>query len=63
MLFSMVTLLPAVAAGSRRLHDTNKSGWLQLLWLMPVLGWLALLYLLAADDDIAANHYGEPIAY
>ena len=62
IVFSVATVLPAVAAGSRRLHDTNKSGWLQLLWLIPVLGWLALIYLLAADGDVAANHYGEPPA-
>lgn len=28
--FSLATLLPTLAVGSRRLHDTNKSGWLQL---------------------------------
>lgn len=62
IVFSVATALPAVAAGSRRLHDTNKSGWLQLLWLIPVLGWLALIYLLAADGDVAANQYGETVA-
>jgi uncharacterized membrane protein YhaH (DUF805 family) len=25
-LFSLVTLLPLIAAGARRLHDTNRSG-------------------------------------
>lgn len=34
-LFSLVTLLPMLAAGARRLHDTNKSGWWQLLALVP----------------------------
>jgi uncharacterized membrane protein YhaH (DUF805 family) len=28
--FSLATILPTLAVGSRRLHDTNKSGWLQL---------------------------------
>jgi uncharacterized membrane protein YhaH (DUF805 family) len=34
-LFSLVTLLPMIAAGARRLHDTNRSGWWQLLALVP----------------------------
>lgn len=35
LLFSLVTLLPMIAVGSRRLHDTNRSGWWQLLALIP----------------------------
>jgi uncharacterized membrane protein YhaH (DUF805 family) len=35
MLFSLVTLLPLIAVGARRLHDTNRSGWWQLLALVP----------------------------
>jgi len=31
VLFSLVTLLPMIAVGARRLHDTNRSGWWQLL--------------------------------
>ena len=34
-LFGIATLLPILAAGSRRLHDTNRSGWWQLLSLVP----------------------------
>jgi uncharacterized membrane protein YhaH (DUF805 family) len=34
-LFSLVTLLPMVAVGARRLRDTNRSGWWQLLALVP----------------------------
>jgi|SRR5215831_2118369 len=33
--FSLVILLPMIAAGTRRLHDTNRSGWWQLLALVP----------------------------
>jgi len=35
VLFSLVTLLPMIAVGARRLHDTNRSGWWQLLALVP----------------------------
>lgn len=34
-LFSLATLLPMIAVGARRLHDTNRSGWWQLLALVP----------------------------
>lgn len=43
-LFSLATLLPSLAVGARRLHDIDKSGWWQLLWFIPVIGWLVLLY-------------------
>jgi DNA-binding CsgD family transcriptional regulator len=36
--FSVAMLLPVLAAGSRRLHDSGKSGWWQLLILVPVAG-------------------------
>ena len=32
MFFSFVTLLPAIAAGVRRLHDTDRSGWWRCRW-------------------------------
>jgi uncharacterized membrane protein YhaH (DUF805 family) len=42
-LFSLGTLLPSLAVGARRLHDTNRSGWRLLFWLIPVLGWILLI--------------------
>src|SRR5580698_9552519 len=35
-LFSIGTYLPSIAVGARRLHDTDRSGCLQLLWLIPI---------------------------
>lgn len=42
-LFALATLLPSLAVGARRLHDTDRSGWLQLLGLIPVIGWILLI--------------------
>jgi uncharacterized membrane protein YhaH (DUF805 family) len=53
-------LLPGLAVGSRRLHDINKSAWLMLLWLIPVIGWILLIYWAAQPGDAGANSYGEP---
>jgi len=44
-LFTVVTLLPLLAVGARRLHDTNRSGWWQLLGLVPF-GVVVLIILL-----------------
>jgi uncharacterized membrane protein YhaH (DUF805 family) len=41
--FSLLTLLPSIAVGVRRLHDTNRSGWWMLLYLLPVIGWIVLI--------------------
>ena len=56
--FSLATLVPSLAVGSRRLHDMNKSGWMQLIWLIPILGWIYMIYLLAQPGDAADNQYG-----
>jgi uncharacterized membrane protein YhaH (DUF805 family) len=42
-LFSLAVLLPSLAVGARRLHDTDRSGWFLLLWFIPILGWIVLL--------------------
>jgi len=59
-LFSLATMLPSLAVGARRLHDTNKSGWLQLLWIIPILGWIAMIYFLLVKGDAGDNQYGAP---
>ncbi len=48
-LFSLGTLIPSVAAATRRLHDTQRSGWWQLVVLIPVLGVILLLVFLAQE--------------
>ena len=42
-LFSLAVLLPSLAVGARRLHDTDRSAWFLLLWLIPVIGWIVLI--------------------
>ena len=33
---SLVFLIPSLAVGARRLHDINRSGWWQLLYIVPI---------------------------
>ena len=42
-LFSLAVLLSSLAVGARRLHDTDRSGWFLLLWLVPIIGWIVLI--------------------
>jgi uncharacterized membrane protein YhaH (DUF805 family) len=50
-LFSLGTLLPSLAAATRRLHDTNRSGWWQLIVLIPLIGFIVLIVFLAQDTS------------
>ena len=46
IVYSLVTIIPGLAIVIRRLHDTNRSGW-NLLWLLlPIFGWVILLFYL-----------------
>ena len=54
--------IPLYAAGSRRMHDTGKSGWLQLLILIPCVGTIILIVLWAQQGSGADNQYGAPPA-
>lgn len=56
--FSLASITPMLSVCSRRLHDTNKSGWWYLLNFIPVLN-LALLVWLCTDSDNGTNRFGD----
>ena len=45
--YNLAVLLPSLALGARRLHDTDRSGWWQLLGLIPIVGVIIVLILCA----------------
>lgn len=49
-----------ISAGARRLHDSNKSGWWQLLLLIPTIGVLVLAVLMALPGTQGENRFGLP---
>lgn len=57
-LVNLALLLPSLAVGSRRLHDIGKSGWFQLIWLIPFIGWAIMIYWLV-QPSAGPNEYGE----
>ena len=56
-LFSLATIVPSISAAARRLHDTNRSGWWQLIALIPVLGWIVIIIFLAQQGNAEGNQY------
>lgn len=58
MVYSLAILIPSIAVGVRRLHDTNRSGWWLLLLLIPVIGWIVLIVFMATEGTAADNQYG-----
>ncbi len=42
-IFGLATLLPSLAAGARRLHDTERTAWWLLLSFVPLVGTIVLI--------------------
>lgn len=57
-IFTLALLLPQIGVSIRRLHDTGRSGWWYLLILIPILGWLVLIYFYTIDSQSGTNAYG-----
>lgn len=56
-LFLVATLLPTFAVCARRLHETDRSGWWQLINLIPIIGWIILIVFCVQDKR--PNRYEE----
>jgi uncharacterized membrane protein YhaH (DUF805 family) len=56
----VATFFPAIAAGARRLHDLNKSGWWQLL-MITIVGLIPLVIWWATEGEKKKNKFGAPI--
>ena len=58
LLYSLAVMIPGLAVSIRRLHDTNRSGGMLLILLVPLLGAVVLLVLMAQDGTPGDNQYG-----
>jgi uncharacterized membrane protein YhaH (DUF805 family) len=62
ILSTVILLVPALAVGARRLHDIGRTGWWQLLLLVPILGGVVLIVFWALRPEPGTNRFGPPAA-
>lgn len=55
---AVALLIPSIAVGARRLHDDGRSGWWQLLILVPLIGWIILLIWYCQHGETGPNRFG-----
>lgn len=57
-IFGLAILIPSLAVGARRLHDTGRSGWWLLIGLIPLIGAIVLIVFFLFDSQPGTNAYG-----
>ena len=62
-IYGLAVLLPGLAVGIRRLHDTDKNGWWLLLVFIPIAGLIVLIVFWATDGTRGTNQYGVSEKY
>lgn len=56
-LWGLATIIPGLSLGARRMHDTDHSGWWQLIALVPIFGWFFFIWLAAQPSDAGGARY------
>ncbi len=57
-IYLLAVIIPCLAVGVRRLHDTGRSGWWWLIDLVPFVGPIILIVFWVMDSEPGANKYG-----
>lgn len=57
-LLLLALIIPTIAVTVRRLHDTGRSGWWLLIYLVPIIGPIIALVFLASDGQPGPNKFG-----
>lgn len=62
-LFVLIHLLPSLAVSVRRLHDTDRSGWLLLIGVVPLIGTIVQIVWACQQGTPGANRFGpDPLS-
>ncbi len=56
---SLAIAIPTIAVGVRRLHDTDRSGWLYVLIVIPFVNFLLIYFFIQAGTP-GSNRFGPP---
>ncbi|PFM78995.1 hypothetical protein COJ46_15830 [Bacillus sp. AFS077874] len=62
-IYGLLTILPSLAVGARRLHDSGRSGWWLLIGIIPVIGTIILLIFFCTDSEEGDNRFGANPKY
>ncbi len=54
----LALIIPSLAVSARRLHDTNRSGWWLLLYLLPGIGSIILFIFFCLKGTDGENRFG-----
>lgn len=57
LVFALGLLIPSLSIGARRLHDIGRSGWWQLIMLIPLIGGIVLIVFWVMDST-EDNQFG-----
>jgi uncharacterized membrane protein YhaH (DUF805 family) len=57
-IFWLVTLLPTLTVGTRRLHDVGRSGWWIFLFFIPLIGAIVLIVWYCGRGTVGPNRFG-----
>jgi len=57
--FVLISIIPSIAIATRRLHDIDKSGWWQLLYLVPIIGFIILIVFFIKQGTEDKNRFGD----
>ncbi|NHB84394.1 DUF805 domain-containing protein [Tessaracoccus sp. HDW20] len=55
----LAAIVPGIALGIRRLHDSDNSGWLQMINFVPYLGSFVMMFLMAQRPKEGGKRYDK----
>jgi uncharacterized membrane protein YhaH (DUF805 family) len=58
LIATLAIIVPSIAVGVRRLHDTDRSGWWLLLGFIPVVGAIVLIVFFCQPGTVGPNQFG-----
>lgn len=61
IIFGLAVFIPSLAVGARRLHDIDRTGWWQLIMLVPLVGIIVLIVFWVMKGSEGPNRFGDRV--